>query len=94
MKKSGLSIGEFFFSLRFSDAFALPSVPLAKRAHCSRFIPSRNNNCPDFLPESLDRFHPYFALVTFFILINLSPLDFEISQLYTSKSPTRTSVTL
>ena len=70
MKKFGLSMGEFFFSLRFSDAFALPSVPLAKRAHCSRFIPSRNNNCPDFLPESLNRFHPLLLCVGYFSYLN------------------------
>ena len=84
----------FLFS-RFSDALALPSVLLAKRAHYSRFIPSQNNNCPDFLPEPLDRFHHhFFASIIFLISANPFPLDFEISHFYRSKSASRTSVTL
>jgi len=78
MTKSAVHRWVFLFP-RFSDTLALPSVLLAKRTHCSRSIPSQNNNCPDFLPGPLDRFHHHlFVSITFLISTDPFPPDFAL----------------
>ena len=69
MKKFGLSIGEFSFSL-FPDVL-LPSVFLAKCAHCSRFDPPRQTiTLLLFLARVLARFHHFFYSRRFLCSLN------------------------